>query len=180
MTPQNVQKVLELLPAGWDSFTPESFAGWLEEFDDIVIRFESVPLPTGFFGCSFYIVEEDDKPEGVVVVDAKLSPTHREHVQLHELAHLALRHRTWSGTEADLRATLGSPAGWTQLLDTFTCRAPVNVIADSQRQQEEEEAELLTRLIAQRVFAQRQGKMLQRGSSQAELDEAMQRMGIAV
>jgi len=180
MTPQNVQKVLELLPADWDSFTPESFAGWLEEFDDIVIRFESVPLPTGFFGCSFYIVEENGKPEGVVVVDANLSPTHREHVQWHELAHLALGHRTWTGTEVELVAALGNPASLNQTLNTFTCRAPVSALADSQRQQEEEEAELLTRLIAQRVFAQRQGKMLQRGNSQAELDEAMQRMGIAV
>lgn len=180
MTPPNVQKVLELLPADWDSFTPESFASWLEEFDHIDIRFESMPLPTGFFGCSFYIVQNDEKPEGIVAVDANLSPTHREHVQLHELAHLALGHRTWSGTEAELVAALGNPTGLKQLLDTFTCRAPVNAIADSQRQREEGEAELLTRLIAQRVFAQRQGKMLQRGSSQAELDEAMQRMGIAV
>jgi len=180
MTPPNVQKVLELLPADWDSFTPESFASWLEEFDHIDIRFESMPLPTGFFGCSFYIVQNDEKPEGIVVVDANLSPTHREHVQLHELAHLALGHRTWSGTEAELVAALGNPTGLKQLLDTFTCRAPVNAIADSQRQREEGEAELLTRLIAQRVFAQRQGKMLQRGSSQAELDEAMQRMGIAM
>lgn len=180
MTPPNVQKVLELLPADWDSFTPENFARWLEEFDDIEIRFESIPLPMGFFGCSFYIVEEDEKPEGVVVVDANLSPTHREHVQLHELAHLALGHRTWTGTEEELRASLGMPSGLQQMLGTFTCRAPVNAIPDAQRQREEEEAELLTRLLAQRVFAQRQGKMLQRGSSQAELDEAMQRMGIAV
>jgi hypothetical protein len=89
------------------------------------------------------------------VVDVNLSATHREHVQLHELAHLALRHRTWTGTEHELRAVLGNPHGLEKMLTTFTCRAPVNSIADAQRQQEEQEAELLTRLLAQRVFTQR-------------------------
>ena len=176
---QKIERILNLLPDDWQSFTPARFAAWVEEFDSIRVQFETLPLPSGFFGCSFFIVEPDEIPEGIIVVAQDLTPPHRAHVQLHELAHLALGHRTWSGTEAELMAEWSNPAGMQRLLNRFTCRAPVHSIEEERRRIEEQEAELLTRLIAQRVFHTQQGSMLQRGSSQAELEEAMQQMGIA-
>ena len=174
-----VELALELVPGPKD-FTLEGWAQQLEQFESRAIRFVEMPLPPGCFGGCIVVIQEAEGRDGTrypatefVIVATGLAPALREHVQAHELAHIALGHPTVVLSQEQF-------ANWTLHravpADTpyFACRA-----ADPRRATPrltlDQQAEELTRRIEQRVLLARQGAGLRRYSSQQDLESAWRR-----
>ncbi len=176
---KRIQAVLKHFPSDQVDVSPQTFAQWIGEFHSQEIRFVATPLPVGLFGCCFvFTASEEEFPTAMVVYNSKLSPVHQVHVQMHELAHLALGHPTWTGTSEDMEGLLHEPTRLIQLVREFSCRVTTRQLVDGTRSPQDQEAELLTRLIFQRGSIARRERQLKRMSSQADLDEALRRMGI--
>ncbi len=176
---KRIQAVLKHFPSDQVDVSPQSFAEWIEEFHSQKIRFVPTPLPAGLFGCCFvFTAPDDDFPTAMVVYNSNLSPVHQVHVQMHVLAHLALAHPTWTGTDADMEVLFQDPTRLIQLVREFSCRVTTKQLIDGSRTPQDQEAELLTRLIFQRGSVARRERQLKHISSQADLDEALRRMGI--
>lgn len=173
-----IDSILQMLPTDMADLTPETFASWIEKTHGYEVGFLGVPLPPGLFGCCLIVDDPGEPPGAVVVCDSTLTPTHQTHIRFHELAHLALGHRTWVGPTKELELALVDPTRVAALVGAFSCRAS-KADLDALRVSEDEEAELLTRLLVERVFAARQKHFLRPGSSRQDLDEALRHMGMA-
>ncbi len=179
LTPR-MKLVLDQLVADWATLTPAAFAQRLEEFDGRKIKFIPLPMPAGYFGGRVVVVhDEDTTPDDLVFYNATLPLAHQEHVLIHELAHIALGHDTLHVTPEQAEQALQNPARAAEQWACISCRALNGVVPDSLLAQQDQEAEMLARLIFQRILAARQNELLKRSSSQSYLDDSLRRMGIA-
>ena len=176
---ENIELLFRNLGADWASITPEEFAAQVEELHGIHIEFVEMPLPRGYFGACMVVVEEEESPTGFVFYAPKLQPTQREHVKMHEVAHIALQHNIVIASYEQLEKIQRNPKLLTESNLTIACRATNSSGKRSKRQTQEDEAELLTRLIFEQRFLTRQKNHLARASSLEYTDEALRRMGIA-
>lgn len=175
---RRVHAVLKQLPQDWEEVSPESFAKWIEEFHSERVQFVPMGLKPGLFACCLVVADKDDLPVAMVVYNSDLPLAHQLHVQMHELAHLALGHPTWTGSTEDLELLLHNPPQLNLVIKEFACRAtnqPLNIQSHSP---EELEAEDLTRELFKRAASVRREKQLKRISSQSNLEESLRRMGI--
>lgn len=173
-----LKSILDRLAPEAADFTPEVFARWIEEFDDCRVHFIPMDLPPGVFGACLVVTGEQVKWDKYVLYDSKLPATHQAHVKTHELAHLALGHKTVSLSPEQMEAIMLHPELVVDHLSVISCRSSAPSFLSSERNRAEQEAELLTRLIYHQAFAARQKRQLRPISSQADLDEALRRMGI--
>ncbi len=176
---ENIELLFQNLPHDWASITPEELAAQVEELHGIHIEFVEMPLPRGYFGACMVVIEEEESPTGFVFYAPKLQPTQREHVKMHEVAHIALQHNTVIASYAQLEKIQRNPALLTESNLTIACRATNSLSKRTKRHTQEDEAELLTRLIFEQRFLTRQKNHFARASSLEYTDEALRRMGIA-
>lgn len=176
---ENIELLFRNLPHDWANITSEEFAAQVETLHGIRIEFVEMPLPRGYFGACMVVVESEEMPIGFVFYAPNLQPAQREHVKTHEVAHLALRHNTVIASYNELERISKNPGLLVKSDITIACRATTHPDALNERQRQENEAELLTRLIYERRFKSRQAEHLERASSLADTDEALRRMGIA-
>lgn len=178
-TSENIELLFQNLRDDWANSTPEELAAQVEQLHGIHIEFVELPLPRGYFGACMVVVAEDEMPTGFVFYAPKLQPTQREHVKMHEVAHIALHHNTVIASYEQLAQIQRNPALLTASNLTIACRATNSLQSRSKQQTQEDEAELLTRLIFEQRFLTRQKNHLARASSLEYTDEALRRMGIA-
>lgn len=175
----NIELLFKNLGDDWQNISPEEFATRVEQLHGIQIEFVEMPLPTGYFGACMVVVEEAEVPIAFVFYAPNMPAAQQAHVKTHEVAHIALRHNTIVATIDQLEQIQREPSLLFNSQWAIACRATTPRRNQSQREAEEEEAELLTRLVYEKHFAARQKEHLKHGSSQADADEALRRMGIA-
>lgn len=176
---ENIDLILKNLGEGWATMSPDDLARRVEQLHGIAIEFVEMPLPSGYFGACMIVVEEEELPTGFVFYAPDLTPTHRAHVKTHEIAHIALQHNTVVATYQDLERIQKDPSVLFKSNMTIACRNTTLRKNPTVRDLQEQEAELLTRIIYEKSFAERQKHHLQRGSSLEDMDGALRRMGIA-
>ncbi len=86
-----IKKIIEALNFSFKDFTLEGFVAHLEKCLNRSIHLVPVSMPPGCFGAW---VSDRDLAVEYVFYNKSLSLLHREHVQLHELAHIVLGHQT--------------------------------------------------------------------------------------
>ncbi len=176
--------VMRRLVPDAEHFSAPAFARRLEKFDGRAIFFVGLTLPPGYFGARIVVSEETENSEGLIYPAAeyvffsdRLLPAHREHVKIHELAHIALGHPTLVLSATDLDDLAASPPTLSKFSD-LCCRAADPRHFSTLGLARDQEAERLARLIYQRIFLTKQRQGLARHSSQQDLELGLQRLGI--
>jgi len=176
--------VLRRLLPDPDSFSNESWARRLEEFEGRAILFVGVSLPPSYFGSRVIVAEETEGTDGTlypaaeyILYEQRLPPVHREHIKTHELAHMALGHPTLVVSAEELE-TLFTDQQIAHRFPILCCRASSPSRFPAAYGVRDGEAERLTRIIYQRVLLARQQQRVSRHSSQQDLDRELQRLGL--
>ncbi len=175
------RKLDDLLPTDLASFSPDAWALELAQKVNRRIQFVSGELVAGVFGARVIILSQDNQGQPVateyIALQEDLPAVQREHTKTHELAHIALGHKTLVLTSdeiGDVRQKL-----WEQIKNdpTVCCRAE-DPDKKTLSLEQDQEAEDLARLIYKRVFEARQRFQLQKNSSLVDWDIFLRRYGI--
>jgi len=183
MAVSKVERALTRLVPSPEEFSIETWASLLEKFEERAIQFVGLDLPPGYFGACIIVTEASEGVGRVwyplteyIVYSNDLAPIHREHVKAHELAHIALGHPTLILSPEEF-VNCSPELIHCRSLSHLCCRA-----ADPHDQasfvRDDEDAEMLTRLVYQRVLVARQHRGLRQQSSQEEFERGIQRLGI--
>ncbi|MBI5029066.1 MAG: hypothetical protein HZB51_00965 [Chloroflexi bacterium] len=180
MVTSQVAMALDRLVPSPEEFSIEAWARLLEKFEHRSIQFVGVDLPAGYFGACIIVEEESVGVSGVlypiteyVVYSNCLPPSHREHVKAHELAHIALGHSTLVLSPTEFVNWNPSSEPHSAFCWRASCASD-----PSRKLQNDQEAELLTRRVFQRVFAWQQKVGFRQRSSLQKLESALWRSQI--
>jgi len=164
------------------SFSNETWARRLEEFEGRAIFFVGICLPPSYFGGRVIVAEETASADGTlypaaeyILYERRLPAVHQEHIKTHELAHIALGHPTLVVSPTELESLLQDQQLATRF-PSLCCRASNR--APESYLVRDGDAERLTRLIYQRVLLARQQQRVRHHSSHQDLDRELRRLGL--
>ena len=132
-----MQTLLDSLDYDFRQFTLDDFTRWLERHRGRKIAFIPLPLPAAMFGAWVKGITED-----CVFYEQNTPGVHQAHIQLHELSHMMCGHPT-----VDLSQHTGGGLAVSHSL----------LLRSAHSDENEQEAEILTALIQERV--QRHARM---------------------
>ncbi len=144
-------------------FSIESLTLRVKQIAGKEIYFLPVEPAAGFFGARM-IVEAPGKDIEYVVYNSALSAFHSDHVKVHELAHIMLEHETQHLRPEDLTT---SNIELLRALAGITCRAIDVPRLGSSSDPQDQEAEILTRLIYRHAIDAWEKHKLRQHSSQS-------------
>jgi hypothetical protein len=180
----DIDLILRRLLPDPDSFSNETWARRLEEFEGRAILFAGIRLPPSYFGGRVIVTEETEGANGTlypaaeyILYEQRLPSVHREHIKTHELAHMALGHSTLVVSPTELEKLFTEEQIATRF-PNLCCRASSPSRSAESYLVRDGEAERLTRLIYQRVLLTRQQQRVRRHSSHQDLDRELRRLGL--
>jgi len=137
-------------------FTLDDFAHWLEQQQERPIIFVPREMPPALYGAWVKATDKD-----YIFFDQNTISIHQAHIQLHEMAHMICQHPTVEVESSQVR-TIMRYAGSEDLTGCIESLLLRSVHLD----QYEEEAEMLTSLIQERVIKARRLSELDNAISQ--------------
>lgn len=140
-----MQALLAEINYDFSHFTLNDFARWLEQRRERSIIFVPREMPATLFGAWVKGIDKD-----YVFFEQNTISIHQAHIQLHEMAHMICQHPTVELESDQVHAILRhvGPADFSDCIESLLLRS---VHSD----EVEEEAEMLTSLIQERVLSAR-------------------------
>jgi hypothetical protein len=135
-----LKRKLSRLNYDFHRFTMASFVRCVEAHRGRGIEFIPTAFPPGYYGAW---ITDKDEPLEYVCFDADLPRLHREHVKLHELAHIICGHETLALSNNEMKKLLESGGDLSALL----CRSN-----EMKSDRSEREAEMMAGLIQTMVY----------------------------
>ncbi len=174
------EKTLEFVLPDLETFdfSIERLAQRVEEAQAKPIYFMQMDLGRYLFGARVMVAMPGQVVE-YVICNEKLPAFHRDHVKVHEMAHIMLGHPTLLLHTQELNWLLQNAPEAATLWPEICCRASDPRQFSGARLARDQDAERLTRLLYQRLLLSRQKNRWHRNSSQADLDDLFSRLGVA-
>ncbi|MGB1249626.1 MAG: hypothetical protein ACPG8W_03270 [Candidatus Promineifilaceae bacterium] len=165
-TRQEIERLIDRVGYNFGQFTIASFIDCLSQTMGRKIFAISCPMPENTFGAW---LTDSELPLEYLIVDSGIAGQHAVHVQLHELGHMVLNHRTASVTPQLLQKVLNGK-NYSALKHALHRRAS--------RTDDEQEAELFAVIVQERLIAAARNSYLETSSSSDMFQQYFADLGV--